>query len=454
MKRFAIQDLLVWKDSPVRKPLLFQGARQVGKTWLLKEFGRTYFESLAYFNLDQDEVLRHIFDKDFSTRRILDSLQLYCGHPIHPEKTLVVLDEIQEAPRAVTSLKYFAEEAPRYHIASPGSYLGVATLTGTGFPVGKVDELTLHPMNFPEFLEAVDKSQLARLLRDRAWEDIQLFHETFVEYLRYYYVVGGMPEAVNSFARQRDFKKVRGIQQRLLQDFARDFGKHAPAGVIPRIHGVWNSLPAQLSRENKKFTLAVMKKSARLDDYYAAIQWLCASGLVSQVKRISKPGLPLAAYADEGAFKLFSLDVGLLAAQCRLEPRVILEGSRVFSEFKGAFTEQYVLQQLLAENAIVPYYWSNGKNEVDFLFQWNQGVVPLEAKAETNLRSRSLMGFCRKYEVPFAFRTAMTGRRRDWTDTIPAKTETENRDFKFLLENLPLYAISQLIPECELVEDT
>ena len=197
-----------------------------------------------------------------------------------------------------------------------------------------------------------------------------------------------------------------------------------------------------------------MKKSARLDDYYAAIQWLCASGLVSQVKRISKPGLPLAAYADEGAFKLFSLDVGLLAAQCRLEPRVILEGSRVFSEFKGAFTEQYVLQQLLAENAIVPYYWSNGKNEVDFLFQWNQGVVPLEAKAETNLRSRSLMGFCRKYEVPFAFRTAMTGRRRDWTDTIPAKTETENRDFKFLLENLPLYAISQLIPECELVEDT
>lgn len=448
MKRFAIQDLLAWKEKPFRKPLLFQGARQVGKTWLLKEFGRTHFEKLVYFNLDQDEVLRQIFDKDFSIPRILTSLQLYCGHPIDPEKTLVVLDEIQEAPRAVTSLKYFAEEAPQYHIAAAGSYLGVATLAGTGFPVGKVDELTLHPMNYLEFLEALDKPQLVQLLRERDWENIRLFHETFIEYLRYYYVVGGMPEAVNSFARQRDFKKVRVIQQRLLRDFARDFGKHAPAAVIPRIHGVWNSLPAQLSRENKKFTLAVMAKSARREDYYAAIQWLCAAGLVSQVKRISKPGLPLAAYADDAAFKLYALDVGLLAAQCHLEPRVILEGPRVFSEFKGAFTEQYVLQQLLAENAIEPYYWSNGKNEVDFLFQWDQGVIPLETKAENNLRSRSLMGFCRKYELPLAFRTAMTARRRDWTDTIPTQRETENRDFKFLLENLPLYAISQLFSEC------
>lgn len=444
MKRISIKQLKSWMKSDSRKPLLFQGARQVGKTWLLKEFGQTCFQNVAYVNFDKDETAKRIFEHDFSIERIITALQLHCGHPITPGKTLIILDEIQEAPRAVTCLKYFCEDAPQYHVAAAGSYLGVASLTGTGFPVGKVDTLTLHPMSYLEFLEAMGEEAFVQVIRQGDWENASIYKEKFIEYLRYYYFVGGMPEVVASFAKNRDFFKARAIQKTLLMDYDRDFGKHTPSGIVPSIRMVWNSVPMQLAKENKKFILSRLEKNARKSDFAEAIQWLCDAGLLYRVKRVSKPSMPLAAYVEEDIFKLFLVDVGLLGAQSDLDPRSILEGNRIFTEFKGALTEQYVHQQLLAETDIVPYYWANGSNEVDFIYQHGMDVIPLEVKAETNLKSRSLMGFCRKYKIPFAIRASMIDYRRDLTDTIPTKGDSENKEFKFLLGNLPLYAISRI----------
>ena len=448
MKRKAIQSLIDWKQSTGRKPSLFQGARQVGKTWLLKEFGRQYFDNVAYINLDKNEAAQHIFDHDYSIERIVMSLQLHCGQNIVPEKTLIILDEIQEAPRAVTCLKYFQEDAPQYYVASAGSYLRVASLQGTGFPVGKVDTINLHPMSYLEFLEALGKERFAELLEKRDWTTASVFRETFIEYLKYYYIVGGMPEAVASFAADRDFRKVRMIQKGLLRDFERDFGKHTPSDIVSDIRLIWNSVPSQLAKENKKFILSKLEKHARMDDLAPAIQWLCNAGLLYRVPRISKPAMPLSAYTEENIFKLFSLDVGLLSAQSDLDPRSILEGNRVLTEFKGALTEQYVHQQLLAETDISPFYWANGSNEIDYLFQHGMGIVPLEVKAETNLKSRSLMSFCRKFKIPFAIRISMIDHRTDLTDTLPNRRNDDAGDFKFMLDNLPLYAISQIETIC------
>ena len=446
MNRGMMQSLVTWKEAADRKPLLFQGARQVGKTWLLKEFGRTHFEHVAYVNFDLTPTVRRIFDGDLDITRVMTALQLACKQPITAGKTLVIFDEIQEAPRAVTSLKYFCEEAPQYHIAAAGSYLGVASLQG--FPVGKVNSLTLRPMSFLEFLEAMGEERLAQCVRESDWEKLSIFREVLIEHLRYYHVVGGMPEAVKSFVEHRDFFKVREIQKALLTEYDRDFGKHTPNDIVASIRMVWNAVPSQLAKENKKFFLSKLQKQARRDDFAAAIQWLCSAGLLHRVCRVSKPGFPLAAYVEEDIFKLFLLDVGLLTALSDLAPEIILDGNRVFTEFKGALAEQYAHQQLLAETGVTPYYWATNSNELDFLFQHGNGIVPLEVKAETNLRSRSLMCFCRKYRLPFAVRSSMTDYRQDWTDTIPAKNDIEGADYKFLLVNLPLYAISQLLHVC------
>ncbi len=448
MKRRMMQSLVAWKEAVGRKPLLFQGARQVGKTWLLKEFGRTSYENVAYVNFDLNPTVQSIFDGDLDIARIMTSLQLACRQTITPGKTLIILDEIQEAPRAVTCLKYFCEDAPQYHIAAAGSYLGVASMEGTGFPVGKVNSLTLHPMSFLEFLEAMGHERLAQCIREKNWPTLAVFKEILVEHLRYYHVVGGMPGAVASFAENRDFYQVRKIQKELLAEYDKDFGKHTPKDIVPSIRMIWNAVPSQLAKENKKFFLSKLQKNARKDNFASAIQWLCDAGLVHRVCRVSKPAFPLSAYIEDDIFKLFLLDVGLMTALSDLDPRIILEGDRVFTEFKGALAEQYVHQQLLSDNEITPYYWSNNTNELDFLFQQGNAIVPLEVKAEMNLRSRSLMGFCRKYKIPFAVRSSMVNYRQDWTDTIPAKNDTEKADFKFLLTNLPLFAISQLGDLC------
>ena len=448
MNRRMMQSLVAWKTSRGRKPLLFQGARQVGKTWLLEEFGRTCFSNVAYVNFDLTPTARGIFDGDLDITKVVTRLQLVCGQPITPGETLVILDEIQEAPRAVTCLKYFCEQGPQYHIAAAGSYLGVASLQGTGFPVGKVNTLTLHPMSFLEFLEAMGQAGLAQSVRGKDWGTLSIFREVLIEHLRYYQIVGGMPEAVKSFVDNRDFFQVRDIQRELLEEYDRDFGKHTPADIVPGIRMVWNAVPSQLAKENKKFFFSKLQKHARRDDFAPAIQWLCDAGLLYKVSRVSKPGFPLSAYREEDVFKLFLLDIGLMTAMSDLAPDIILEGNRVFTEFKGALSEQYVHQQLLAETSLTPYYWATNSNELDFLFQHRNAIVPLEVKAETNLRSRSLMCFCRKYRIPFAVRSSMIDYRQDWTDTMPSKSDLEGADFRFLLANLPLYAVSQISDIC------
>ena len=450
MKRRMMESLLAWKGSAGRKPLLFQGARQVGKTWLLKEFGRQHYRNCAYVNFDLLPSAKQIFEGDFDLSTIWTRLALITGQPIHPGETLLILDEIQEAPRAVSCLKYFCEFAPAYHVAAAGSYLGVSSLQGTGFPVGKVNTLPLHPMSFLEFLEALGEAGLVRCLLERDWGSLSLLREKATEYLRYYQIVGGMPEVVSSFVDHRDFQAVRKLQGDLLREYDRDFGKHTPGEIVPSIRLVWHSVPTQLAKENKKFFFSQLQKHARKEDFAQAIQWLCHAGLLSKVIRVSKPAFPLSAYGEQDVFKLFFLDIGLLTALSDLSPRIILEGNRVFTEFKGALAEQYVHQQLLAETDITPYYWASNSNELDFLFQRHNTIIPLEVKAETNLRSRSLMSFCRKFKIPFAVRSSLIDYRQDWTDTLPFKHETEESKFQFMLANLPLFAISQIPAICDI----
>ncbi|MGN0867673.1 MAG: ATP-binding protein [Oligosphaeraceae bacterium] len=449
MERKMMASLLSWKISQGRKPLLFQGARQVGKTWLLKEFGRLHYRNVAYVNFDLTPSARGIFEGDFELAGILTRLQLITGQSILPGESLIILDEIQESPRAVSCLKYFCELGREYHVAAAGSYLGVASLEGTGFPVGKVNTLTLHPMSFLEFLAALGEEGLVRCLEQRDWVSLALLRERLIEHLRYYQIVGGMPEVVESFARWRDFLEVRKIQKGLLAEYDRDFGKHTPHGLVPNIRMVWHSIPSQLSKENKKYILSQLHPRARKESIGPAIQWLCDAGLLTKVLRVSKPAFPLSAYGEQDVFKLFFLDIGLMTALSDLSPKIILEGNRIFTEFKGAMAEQYVLQELLAECDLTPFYWATNSNELDFLFSFEDGIVPLEVKAETNVRSRSLMCFCRKYRIPFAVRSSLLDYRVDWTETLPFKQETEGETFQFLLANLPLYAISQIPSLCQ-----
>lgn len=429
MKRTAFDALMKWKAGLSRKPLIIKGARQVGKTWLMKSFGEAAYANCAYVNFESNKTIRQIFSADFNVERILLALQIETGIAIAASDTLIILDEIQEAPGAITSLKYFYENAPEYHVICAGSLLGVALSGHTSFPVGKVEFLDLYPLSFYEFLAAAGESPLLKLLQLKDWELIRSFKTKYISLLKQYYYIGGMPEAVLSFITDQDFNKVRTIQTNILLAYEQDFSKHAPNEIVPRIRMLWNAIPAQLARENKKFVYGLIKQGARAKEYEMAMSWLIDCGLLHRVNRATKPGMPLTAYQDISAFKLFLVDVGLLAAMAGMDVKTLLSGNALFEEFKGALTEQFVQQQLLSLKDIAIYYWSaeNATAEIDFLLQYQGQVIPVEVKAEENLKAKSLKVFCEKYKPGKAIRTSMSDFRiEDW------------------LINIPLYAIASL----------
>lgn len=336
MYRIAIEKLIKWKESKRRKPLIIEGARQVGKTWLMKEFGKLYYADTVYINFDSNSRMAELFASDLDTDRLIMGLELYAGRKIDPDNTLLIFDEVQEVPRALSSLKYFYENAPEYHIVCAGSLLGIALHQGTSFPVGKVDFLKLYPLSFREFLMATDKERFADLLQNRDYQMITSFKQTYIDALKHYYFVGGMPEAVQSFAENKDFNDVRDIQKRILAAYEQDFSKHAPNEIVPKIRMLWNSIPSQLAKENKKFVYGLVREGARAKDYETAIMWLSDCGLVHKVSRVKAAGISLKAYEDLKAFKLFVVDVGLLGCMAGLRQRTLLDGNDLFVEFKGA----------------------------------------------------------------------------------------------------------------------
>lgn len=429
MYRMAMENLLAWKQSRRRKPLIIEGARQVGKTWLMKEFGRQAYGDTVYINFDSNARMAELFASDLDTKRLVLGLELYAGRKIDPENALLIFDEVQEVPRALAALKYFCEDAPQYHIVCAGSLLGIALHRGTSFPVGKVDFLKLYPLSFQEFLMAIGKKQFSELLDQQDFSMITSFRETYADALKQYYFVGGMPEAVESFAENQDFNEVRQIQKRILAAYEQDFSKHAPNEVVPRLRMLWNSIPAQLAKENKKFIYGLVREGARAKDYETALLWLSDCGLVHRVSRVNAPGISLRAYADMKAFKLFVLDVGLLGCMTGLHQRTLLDGNALFVEFKGALTEQYVCQQLktLADLELCYYTNDRGSCEVNFVVDTGGRVMPLEVKAETNLRAKSLKTYREKFSPELAIRTSMADYRKEDG-----------------LVNLPLYAIGQI----------
>ncbi len=433
MERTVYQKLLEWKQRPdgVRKPLVMQGARQVGKTWLLEEFGRNEFESVAEINFEEQKQLANLFEEDFDTDRILRAVQIATGVQIVPGKTLIIFDEIQEAPRGVLSLKYLLKNAPQYHIVAAGSLLGVSLHKGESFPVGKVDFVDVQPLSFEEFLLATGREALCGLLRDRDYALISTFKGQFTEALKEYYFVGGMPEVVAAYSENSDFEEVRRLQNGLLMSYERDFSKHAPFEIVPRIKMVWDNIPSQLAKENKKFVYSAVRQGSRAKDFEMAIAWLENAGAVRKLTRINNASLPLRAFEDFNSFKLYLLDIGLLCAMNGVEARTIINGNELFSQYKGALTEQYVLQQLQNIESIRTHYWSpdSGVAEVDFVVQFGEEVIPIEVKAEENLKAKSLKSYCDKYHPRLAVRTSMSDYR-----------EQEN------LTNIPLYAISTLPP--------
>ena len=429
MYRIAIEKLLKWKQSKNRKPLIIEGARQVGKTWLMKEFGKQAYTDTIYINFDSNSRMADLFASDLNTDRLIMGLELYAGRKIHPENTLLIFDEVQEVPRALSSLKYFYENAPQYHIVCAGSLLGIALHQGTSFPVGKVDFLKLYPLSFKEFLMATDKERFAQLIDEQDFEMITSFKQTYIDALKHYYFVGGMPEAVQSFADSKDFNEVREIQKRILAAYEQDFSKHAPHEIVPRLRMLWNSIPSQLAKENKKFLYGLIREGARAKEYETAIMWLSDCGLVHKVSRVNSPGIPLKAYEDLKAFKLFLVDVGLLGCMTGLHQRTLLDGNSLFVEFKGALTEQYVCQQLKTVEDMGVYYYTNdrGSCEVDFVVDTGEQIIPVEVKAEVNLKAKSLKAYEEKFSPDICIRTSMSDfKREEW------------------LVNLPLYAIDQL----------
>ncbi len=422
MYRTAIEDLHKWKNKENKKPLIIRGARQVGKTWLMKEFGNIAYTDTVYINFENNPQMAGLFAADMKIDRIITGIEIYNGRKIDPQNTLLIFDEIQEVPAALTSLKYFNENAPQYQIVCAGSLLGVALHPGTSFPVGKVEFLDLYPLSLTEFMLAMQKGQFADLLKNGDLDMAATFKQEYVDLLKHYYYVGGMPEAVQDFAENRDFNSVRDIQQRILTAYEQDFSKHAPGGEVPRIRMLWNSIPSQLTKENKKFIYGLIKEGARAKDYEMSMLWLTDCGLVHKVQRVTKPNLPLKAYEDLKAFKLFLVDVGLLSCQVRLGQTVLLEGDRLFNEFKGALTEQYVLQQLKTVQELGTYYWTNdrGSAEIDFLLDTGTEVIPLEVKAEKNLKAKSLKNYCEKFKPKTAVRTSMSDyKKEDWLTNIP-----------------------------------
>ena len=432
MYRIAIEKLYKWKNSKRRKPLIIEGARQVGKTWLMKEFGKQAYADTVYINFDSNSRMADLFSADLDTDRLIMGLELYAGRKINPDNTLLIFDEVQEVPRALASLKYFYENAPQYHIVCAGSLLGIALHQGTSFPVGKVDFLKLYPLSFSEFLMATGNERFAELLKKQDYEMITSFKQTYIEALKHYYFVGGMPEAVQSFAESKDFNEVRAIQKRILAAYEQDFSKHAPNEIVPKIRMLWNSIPSQLARENKKFIYGLVREGGRAREYETAIMWLSDCGLVHKVSRVNAAGIPLKAYEDLKAFKLFIVDVGLLGCMTGLRQRTLLDGDDLFVEFKGALTEQYVCQQLKTIEDLGVYYYTNdrGSCEIDFVVDTGEQIVPIEVKAETNLRAKSLKTYRERFEPELSVRTSMADyKKEDW------------------LLNLPLYAIENITAE-------
>lgn len=394
----------------------------MGKTWLLKEFGTWHFESVAYVSLDNDAVARSYFDMDLDAHRIIASLSLQLNMDIVPDKTLIILDEIQACPKAITALKYFCENAPEYAVAAAGSLLGLSAHEGSGFPVGKVNMLDLHSLTFSEFLEATGNGRYAGLIESGDVNLMTPFAPTLEGLLRRYYVVGGMPGAVNAYLAGDDFRAARRVQEELLAGYERDFSKHVPPRLLGRMMLAWASIPRHLSRENKRFVFGQVRKGGRAADFEECLAWLEEAGLIHKVQRVDKPGLPLSAYAEQAIFKVFLLDIGLLGAMCELNPEAILAGSAVFTEFKGALTEQYVCQELIASCGFTPFYWSaeNSTGEIDFLVQDGGKIYPIEVKAEENLKAKSLRFFASKYDGVHARRFSMSGYRdQDWMRNVP-----------------------------------
>lgn len=421
MERSIYSSLKKWKDSPTRKPLILQGARQVGKTYILKEFGAREYSEVVYINCDDNNDMQNMF-VDYDVDRIIRSLSAISGVSIKPSTTLLILDEIQEVERGLASLKYFCEKAPEYHVAVAGSLLGITLHEGTSFPVGKVDMLYMYPMDFEEFLLAMGKEQLVELLRNNSWVTLTPLRGMLTELLRQYYFVGGMPEAVKTYVERGDIWEVRSIHSKIIDAYRNDMSKHVPKQQVQRINMVWNSILSQLARDNKKFIYGALRKGARANDFEIAIQWLVDSGLVHKVHRISKPVVPLKFYEDMASFKLFLLDCGLLGALSQTPPEQILIGDNVFEEYKGAFTENYVLQQLKSLPRTFVYYYSNDNStlEIDFVVQHEAHVIPIEVKAEENLRAKSLRQFVTDNAGLHGVRFSMSDyREQDWLTNVP-----------------------------------
>ncbi len=433
MKRNAIKELYEWKENNGRKPLVILGARQVGKTWLMKEFGKEAYKKCAYVNFEDNDDLRGLFEHDFDIQRIIANLQWTTGVTID-EDTLIILDEIQEAPRGITALKYFQEKAPQYHVIAAGSLLGIAMHKNDSFPVGKVDFMHLYPLSFYEFLNAIGEKKMVDLLQAKDWTMLTMVRAKFEERLRQYYFVGGMPAAVLAFVNDGDLNKVRTIQKSIIEAYERDFSKHAPAIEVPRIRMVWHSIPSQLSKENRKFIYGMIKEGARAKDFELAIEWLKDAGLIYKVNRCKKAQLPLAAYEDFSAFKMFLSDIGLMGAMSNIPVQSLLNGNMLFSDFKGALTEQFVLQQMKTNQTLSIYYWSadNSRGEIDFLVQQEEKVIPIEVKAEENLQAKSLRMFVERNPGLKGCRFSMSPyREQDW------------------LVNYPLYSVLTILGQTE-----
>ena len=426
MQRAILQKFIEWKSFSDRKPLIVNGARQVGKTWLLREFARTEYAKEAYIICRKNDIIRQIFTQDFDVNRILRALRALSGVDITPGDTLIVLDEVQDVPEVLEALKYFCEEAPEYHIAVAGSLLGISLHNGVSYPVGKVNEINVYPMNFEEFVLAKGETEVFKLIVNRDYMTMNLIHEKMVDLLRQYYYVGGMPEAVTKYVESDSIIKVRRIQKEILNGYELDLSKHAPKEQVPRIRMVWKSIPSQLFKDNKKFIYGALRKGARANDFEIAIQWLVDSGLVYKVPKCTKPALPLDVYEDLSSFKLYMLDVGLLGAMVNTEPVQVLINNNVFVEYKGGMTEQYVLQQMKSHGVSPIYYHKtdDSRLELDFVIQYNAKLLPIEVKAEGNVRANSLTALLAKNPDLKAVRFSM----------LPYKEQGQ-------LECLPLYAV-------------
>lgn len=430
MYRIAIEKLKRWKESKNRKPLIIEGARQVGKTWLMKEFGKLYYSDTVYINFDSNSTMKELFDSDLNVERIILGLELYTDKKIDFNNTLLIFDEIQEVPKALSSLKYFCENAPEYHIVCAGSLLGIALHQGTSFPVGKVDFLKLYPLSFKEFLIATGNERFADLLDKQDYQMITSFKQKYIDALKTYYFVGGMPEVVQNFVLNKDYNEVCSIQKRIFLAYEQDFSKHAPNEIVPKIRMLWNNIPSQLVKENKKFIYGLVREGARAKDYETAIMWLSDCGLVHKVSRINAPNNPLKVYEDLKSFKLFVVDIGLLSCMVGLHQQVLLEKNDLFVEFKGALTEQYVCQQLKTIEDLGIYYYTNdrGSCEIDFIIDTGKQIIPVEVKAEINLKAKSLKTYQEKFTPKLSIRTAMTDFKKEET-----------------LINLPLYSIENIV---------